>query len=304
MLKKGVFHVRNRHQGHYDFGRLMTVSPDLKRFASKNRRGELSIDFTDPEGVKALNRAILCEQYGLQGWDIPEGALCPAIPGRADYMHQLSDLFSEGTGGVVPRGPGVRILDIGTGASCIFPIIGFHEYGWSFTGVDVNPASLDSARAILCQNPPLEAAVTLRRQRDPLRIFEGVVEPDDRFDASVCNPPFHSSAAEAAEVNRKKWRKMGRPELAGSLHEKQRVNFGGQGAELWCEGGELAFLGRMIRESAGFGSQCRWFTTLVSKEHTLGGLEKAIQRAGARAWRVLPMSQGQKKSRVLAWTFQ
>jgi 23S rRNA (adenine1618-N6)-methyltransferase len=68
MQKKGVFHVRNRHQGHCDFESPMGVSPELRRFASGNRRGELSIDFTDPGGVKALNRAILCQQYGVRGW--------------------------------------------------------------------------------------------------------------------------------------------------------------------------------------------------------------------------------------------
>jgi 23S rRNA (adenine1618-N6)-methyltransferase len=304
MQNKGAFHPRNRHQGHYDFERLMAASPELARFAAPNRRGELSIDFTLPEGVQALNRAILEDYYGLKGWEIPKGFLCPAIPGRADYIHQVSDLLAGDRGGSPPRGPEIRVLDIGTGASCIFPILGFHEYGWSFTGVDVNPVSLASAQAILDQNPDLGAAVTLKFQEDSERIFRGVLNSDGVYEASVCNPPFHSSPEEAALVNRKKWIKMGRTELAGNVHEKQRVNFGGQGAELWCEGGELNFLKRMIRESAEFKSRCRWFTTLVSKGHTLAELEKALDRVGVRERRVLPMEQGQKKSRVLAWTFQ
>jgi 23S rRNA (adenine1618-N6)-methyltransferase len=168
----------------------------------------------------------------------------------------------------------------------------------------VNPASLHSAEAILSKNPDLAASVRLRRQVDPLRVFVGILEQEGVFDASVCNPPFHSSSEEAAEVNRKKWIKMGRPELAGNLHEKQRVNFGGQGAELWCEGGEVAFLNRMIQESSRFRDRCRWFTTLVSKENALPVLERALTRVGVADRRVLPMSQGQKKSRVLAWTFQ
>ena len=47
---------------------------------------------------------------------------------------------------------------------------------------------------------------------------------------------------------------------------KAQLNFGGNANELWCEGGELRFLLNMITESRKFRKNCKWFTSLVSKE--------------------------------------
>ena len=292
---KPGLHPRNRHGAGYDFPRLVAASPELGPFVRRAPHGGPSIDFADPAAVKALNRALLLEAYGIRGWDLPAGALCPPIPGRADYLHHLADLLAEG--GPVPRGAQVRALDLGTGASLIYPLLGHREYGWSFVGTDIDGASLASAARILAANPGLAAAIALRRQPDPKALFQGVVVPDERFDLSLCNPPFHGSLREAREVARAKWRKLG---LGASGPAR---NFGGQGAELWCEGGEAGFIRRMIAESAAMPAQVRWFTTLVSSSANLLGLQRALRQAGALEVRIVPMAQGQKQSRFLAWTF-
>jgi 23S rRNA (adenine1618-N6)-methyltransferase len=141
-------------------------------------------------------------------------------------------------------------------------------------------------------------AIQLRRQPNRSAIFGGVVQSGERFDLTLCNPPFHSSLREAREAAQQKWRKLGR------VGEGQARNFGGQGAELWCEGGEAGFIGRMITESAALRAQVRWFTTLVSSSALLPALQRALRQAGASEIRVVPMAQGQKQSRFLAWTFQ
>lgn len=139
-------HPRNKHSGRYDFEKLTKASPELARFVSLSPRGESTIDFSDPEAVKALNSALLKHFYGVTKWDIPAGYLCPPIPGRADYMHSIADLLASRNGGVIPRGPSVRVLDIGVGANCIYPIIGHYEYGWEFVGSDVDPVAIASAK--------------------------------------------------------------------------------------------------------------------------------------------------------------
>jgi 23S rRNA (adenine1618-N6)-methyltransferase len=292
---KPGLHPRNRHSGGYDFPRLVAAAPELGPFVRRAPHGGPSIDFADPAAVKALNRALLREGYGIRGWDLPPGALCPPIPGRADYLHHLADLLAEG--GPLPRGAAVRALDLGTGASLIYPLLGHREYGWCFVGSDLDGASLASAARILAANPGLEAAITLRRQPDPNAIFRNIVAPGERFDLTLCNPPFHGSLREAREAAQAKWRKLGRGE---SGHAR---NFGGQGAELWCEGGEAGFVRRMIAESAALATQVRWFTTLVSSSANLPGLRRALREAGAVEVRTVPMAQGQKQSRFLAWTF-
>jgi 23S rRNA (adenine1618-N6)-methyltransferase len=295
--QKPGLHPRNRHAAGYDFARLVQACPELGPFVQRARHGGPSIDFADAAAVKALNRALLAEAYGIRGWDIPPGYLCPPIPGRADYLHHLADLLAGSKDGVIPRGPAIRVLDVGVGASAIYPLLGHREYGWSFVGTDLDGLALEAAARILTANPQLAEAVQLRRQPDRSAIFAGVVRPEERFDLTLCNPPFHGSLREAREAAQQKWRKLGR----GS--EGQARNFGGQGAELWCAGGEAGFIGRMATESAAIRLQVRWFTTLVSSSALLPALQRALRQAGASDVRIIPMAQGQKQSRFLAWTF-
>jgi 23S rRNA (adenine1618-N6)-methyltransferase len=290
---KPGLHPRNRHLGRYDFAALVRVCPELAGFVRPNPRQDASIDFADPAAVRALNRALLRLCYGIT-WDLPEGFLCPPIPGRADYIHHIADLLAEG--GAIPRGGAVRVLDIGVGASCIYPILGHREYGWRFLGSDIDPAALAAAGRIVQANG-LGDSIELRLQPCAANIFQGLVRDGESFALSICNPPFHASEQEAREGT---LRKLGNLGKGGP----PRLNFGGRGAELWCQGGEPAFVGRMIAESARLPTCCRWFSTLVSRSASLPALRRALAQAGAREVRTLPMAQGQKQSRVLAWSFQ
>ena len=157
--EKTGLHPRNPHRGRYDFRQLIACSPELAAFVATNEYGDESIAFADPAAVKALNRALLKLTYGITGWDIPPQYLCPPIPGRADYLHYLADLLAAGNGGIIPRGKSVRVLDIGAGANCIYPLIGHREYGWQFVGTDIDPAALDNAQRILDANSGLSDAI-------------------------------------------------------------------------------------------------------------------------------------------------
>src|SRR6187402_390864 len=201
-------HPRNRHTGRYDFAELSRQLPLLAAYVGDNGHGEDSIDFSDPHAVRALNRALLKSQYGIANWDIPAGFLVPPIPGRADYVHGVADLLASSNGGEIPTGPGVRVLDVGTGANIIYPLIGNREYGWRFTASEVDTAALRAGKAIVDANPGLGDAIFLRRQEQPEHIFEQLLKPEDRFDISMCNPPFHASAKEAAAGNLRKTRNL------------------------------------------------------------------------------------------------
>lgn len=287
---KDGMHPRNRFRTRYDFPQLVVGSPALGAFVRDNGHGELSIDYANPQAVKALNAALLKDAYGIAHWDLPPGFLCPPIPGRSDYIHHLADLIG------LRRGPEVRVLDVGTGANCIYPLIGASEYGWRFVGAELDAAALRWARKIVVENANVAGLIECRQQAAATRCFDGIIKAGERFDLTMCNPPFHASAAEAAAGTQRKVRNLG-----GKKAEV--LNFGGKAGELWCEGGELAFVRRMIEESVDFASNVEWFTTLVSKSENLPKLEKALRAARAAEVRVLEMAQGQKKSRALAWRF-
>lgn len=295
--EKGDLHPRNLHRGRYDFPALIAADPGLGAYVAVNPYGDESVDFADPAAVKALNRALLIQCYGIKDWDIPPQYLCPPIPGRADHLHYLADLLAESNAGVVPRGDAVRVMDVGVGANCIYPLIGRSVYGWQFVGTDIDAGALDNARSVLQANG-MARAVELRLQRTRSAIFAGVSDAHEYFDLTLCNPPFHASLGEAKAGTQRKWQNLGKGAAQAPV-----LNFGGQGRELWCKGGEFAFVRRMIQESVPGHANVLWFSSLVSKSENLPMLQALLKEAGARDTRVLEMAQGQKKSRILAWTF-
>ncbi len=293
---KAQLHPRNRFRTGYDFPQLIACSPRLAPFVAPNAYGDASVDYADPEAVKALNQALLKYAYGIESWDVPPGYLSPPIPGRSDYLHYLADLPGIGAA-PRPRHQPIVVLDIGTGASCIYPLIGAREYGWHFVGTEVDPVALQWAKELVTANPAVADLIQCRLQRSPRAYFSGVTHAGETFDLSMCNPPFHASAEAAAEGNRRKRRNLGQ---RGS--KTPVLNFGGQAGELWCEGGELTFVRRMIAESAERPRLCRWFTTLVSKRTHLPPLLQSLEEVKAVA-QTVEMAHGQKTSAILAWTF-
>ena len=297
--EKSELHSRNKHRSRYNFKQLTATSKELKRFVFKNEHNDDSIDFADQNAVKALNRALLKYFYNISQWDIPQDFLCPPIPGRADYIHYVADLLGSSNKGKNPKGAKINVLDIGVGANCIYPIIGHQEYGWKFVGSEIDPLSVESAKRIVDANKELQGAIEIRQQSSKMGIFRGIVGRTERFDAVVCNPPFHSSLKEAEQGTRQKWRNLG----GNEKEVKHVLNFGGNKAELWCPGGERAFVEQMIIQSAQIKNQVLWFTSLVSKSANLKSIYSALVNANAFEVRTVQMSQGQKISRFVAWTF-
>ena len=293
-------HIRNKHRHGYDFAQLIKAVPDFSPFVKRNQYGNLSIDFADPDAVRMLNKALLLTYYQLSYWDIPNDYLCPPIPGRADYMHYLADLLAEDNQHIMLTGKKVQVLDIGMGANMIYPIIGRAEYGWSFVGSDINPTAIKVASLITKANSLLKGSVQCRLQKNRSAIFDGIIQPKEFYMLTLCNPPFHASAQAALASTQKKLKNLGK---LGDSKQKTVLNFGGQHMELWCQGGESTFISNMIKESANYKTQCLWFTTLVSKKESLPVIRKHLEAVEAIETKIVPMAQGQKISRFVAWTY-
>lgn len=299
---KSNLHPRNIHRERYDFELLAKKCPELKSLIQVNKFGDESIDFFNPLAVRALNKALLMQYYDVSFWEIPTNYLCPPIPGRADYLHYVADLMADYFPEIIQKKLNVakpfRVLDIGVGANCIYPIVGNKSYGWHFIGSDIDPVALENASKIVSENKNLNNQIELRLQKDPSKIFEGVLKPTEQIDFCVCNPPFHASAAEAQAGSDRKTSNLKKSKISQAV-----LNFGGQKNELWCEGGELQFVRNIIYQSKGFQENCLWFTTLISKETHVKHAVKALRNIGAKEIKIIPMGQGNKVSRVLAWTF-
>ncbi|WP_339892405.1 23S rRNA (adenine(1618)-N(6))-methyltransferase RlmF [Neptuniibacter pectenicola] len=299
---KVSLHARNLHRSRYDFEQLCTACPELLPHVYQTPNGQDSINFSDPHAVKLLNQALLKVFYQIAFWDIPAGYLCPPIPGRADYIHYIADLLAESNAGKVPVGANVRGLDVGVGANCIYPIIGSQSYGWQFVGSDIDPVSIAAVNEIVRSNKVMKNKLQCRLQTSSEQIFQDIIMPEERFHFTICNPPFHASLAEARAGNQRKVRNLHRANGTTS-DGKEALNFGGQGAELWCKGGEIAFVRQMIKESRQYADNVLWFTTLLSKKDNLPAVYQVLKQVNAKKVKTIEMAQGQKISRVVAWSF-
>jgi len=296
--EKTNLHPRNKNRERYDLTALIVAVPELAHHVKPNKYGDDSVDFSDPIAVKLLNKALLNHYYGIQYWEFPEENLVPPIPGRADYIHYMADLLKESNFGRMPDGEIITCLDVGTGANCIYPIIGVTEYNWNFIATDINTKSISSAQNIVDNNTFLKEKVDCRLQRNPDAFFEGILSPDEKADLTVCNPPFHASADDAREGTRRKVQN-----LSGKRVKTPELNFAGINSELIYEGGEHRFIHKMIADSKRFSKDCYWFSTLVSKQSNLKGIYNALDDFKANAVKTIEMGTGNKSTRIVAWSF-
>lgn len=296
-------HKKNRHKQGYNFTALVKANPNLLKFIIKNKyNNQDTIDFANSLAVKELNFSLLKSDYNINFWNIPDGYLCPPIPGRADYIHHLDDLLKTTSNKLLAKNSPINVLDIGTGASCIYPILGQREYKWSFVATDIDVVSIKVAEQIIKADKTLNKNISCRLQPNSGHIFKGIITEREFYHLTLCNPPFHKSLAEASEGTTRKWKNLNK---AKTLHKNKEktLNFGGQKAELWCPGGELAFIDKMIKESKTYNKQVLWFTCLVSKKEHLSKLKLSLKKSQASQVKVINMTQGQKISRFIAWSF-
>ena len=284
MKNKGL-HPKNRFNQGYELDLLVKQNPKLKEFVIINKYDSVTIDFSNPIAVKELNKALLFSYDTISVWDFPDENLCPPIPGRLDYILHLKDLLSQEEE--------IKILDIGTGATCIYPLLGVAEYKWKFVATDIDLDSLDTAQDIIDDNNFTDK-IELRQQFNETHILKNILDDNDSFSATMCNPPFYKSAEEAQGANKRKSRNLGNNAVR---------NFSGNNNELWYVGGEKAFLHTYLYESSLQPKKSKWFTSLVSKKDNIESLQSSSKKLGVKKFMVIPMQQGNKVTRLVCWRF-
>ncbi|WP_299228966.1 23S rRNA (adenine(1618)-N(6))-methyltransferase RlmF [uncultured Psychroserpens sp.] len=284
-------HKHNKHSEGYNFEALITKKPALEAYVFQNSFGNLTINFADPKAVKLLNTALLKHYYGIKYWQFSDEHLCPPIPGRVEYIHLLNDLLQSS--GLKNN---LTILDIGTGATCIYPLLGNAEYNWHFIASETDSSAFKTAQVIIEKNN-LNKVISLKHQDNPLHVLTGIIKSSDAIAASMCNPPFYKNEEEAMQSTKRKLKGLGL-----STYKVVR-NFSGTAQELWYPGGEKAFLHNYLYQSSLFKTNCFWYTSLVSKKEHIKSMRKSLNKLGATNIKVLEMALGNKISRVVAWTF-
>ena len=288
-------HPNNPHINGYDIPALIRANPALEKHTFTNKFNTITIDFSDNAGVFELNKALLFHHYKLENYSIPENYLCPAIPGRADYLFHVSDLLEVLD---LKKSNQIKGLDIGIGANCIYPILGASLFKWKMVGSDIDSIAVETATKTVNSNVSLKQNIEIRHQKTNANIFEGIIQKDEYFDFTMCNPPFYASEEEANKIAFQKLKNLNPDKTIAELTR----NFNGQSNELWCNGGEALFIKRMIKQSRAFITQVGFFTTLVSRKEHLNTFYKQLHKFKA-THQTIKMSQGNKISHLLIWRF-
>ncbi|EIW53771.1 uncharacterized protein TRAVEDRAFT_60998 [Trametes versicolor FP-101664 SS1] len=283
-------HARNPYQSPPDFLALADAHPALKPHIIRTAKGA-TIDFKDDAAQRALTEAILSRDFGLRVV-LPPGRLCPPVTYRLNYILWLEDVLAAVALalGEDPDRP-VRGIDVGTGASAIYPLLGCRTRpNWSFVATEIDALSLRSARENVRANA-LEGRISIREADPAGHIFGPLFESDGAgYDFTMCNPPFYGSREEVQQS------------AEGKEHGPNAVCTGAD-VEMITPGGEAAFVARMVEESTRAQDRCRWFTSMLGKLSSLAHVVQALRDHKIENYAVAELVQGQTRRWVLAWSF-
>ncbi len=298
-IKRYIFtnmHTKNPYKSRYDLRSLGKSNPELKEFIVLNPLGEMTIDFSLSNAVYELNKAILISDFGLESYNLPKGYLIPPVPGRLDYLLYLNEFLSKKF--KVDIKNSMTGLDIGVGANAIYCILGAQYFNWKMVGSESESDALEIASENIKSTKKLKNNVEIRHQENKGFLLKNIIQENEHFDFTVCNPPFHSSKEKAEKASIRKRRNLEGENFQNDFSS----NFEGQASELWCNGGEALFIKRLIKESVLFKNQVKVFSSLVSKSENIPAIEKQLKKVKAE-YEIIQMEQGNKKSRIIFWWY-
>ncbi|XP_060637140.2 RNA N6-adenosine-methyltransferase METTL16 isoform X1 [Anolis sagrei] len=283
-------HARNRYKDKPpDFASLASKYPEFKQHVQINLSGRVSVNFKDPEAVRALTCTLLKEDFGLQ-IDIPLERLIPTVPLRLNYIHWVEDLIAQQE--TAAKGSVIWGIDIGTGASCIYPLLGATLNGWYFIATEVDDVCFSYAKKNVEQNNLSDLIKVVKVPQKTLLLDALEEESEVIYDFCMCNPPFFANQLEAKGVNSRNPR---RPPPSS-------VNTGGI-TEIMAEGGELEFVKRIIHDSLQLKKRLRWYSCMLGKKCSLAPLKKELRIHGVPKVTHTEFCQGRTMRWALAWSF-
>ncbi|KAG5247909.1 methyltransferase protein [Salix suchowensis] len=322
--ERPTIHPKNKYSDNPpDFSLLASLYPSLKPFVLYYRDGRPRIDWTDFNSTRELTRVLLLHDHGLNWW-IPDGQLCPTVPNRSNYIHWVEDLLSSD---IIPKnsnnGDIVRGFDIGTGANCIYPLLGASLLGWNFVGSDVTDVALEWAEKNVKGNQQISELIEIRKVTD----CQGAISIEDSNcgESVNCENKMDGNVTVVEEVEllpsssfdppldmNKKY--SGPPLLLGVVRDGEKFDFcmsglnpktscGGTPEEMVCPGGEKAFITRIIEDSVVLKESFRWFTSMVGRKVNLKFLTSKLREVGVTIVKTTEFVQGQTCRWGLAWSF-
>ncbi|VDM60525.1 unnamed protein product [Angiostrongylus costaricensis] len=173
-------HPRNPYkESPPDFNDLATRFPDFRAHCTLGNNGRVFVNFQEDGAVRSLTKALLKKDFDLEV-ELPHGCLVPRVPQRLNYILFIEDLLK-----LNQIENNVIGIDIGTGASCIYALLGARWAGWKFFATETNTKAAEAANANVVRNRlgHLIRVIHISEQSTTLI----------KFTFCMCNPPFFES---------------------------------------------------------------------------------------------------------------
>ncbi|XP_075511289.1 uncharacterized protein LOC142547093 isoform X1 [Primulina tabacum] len=323
-------HPRNKYSDNPpDFCSLASLYPSFQPYVFYSREGKPKIDWTDFNATRELTRVLLLHDHGLDWW-IPDGQLCPTVPNRSNYIHWIEDLLASNLVSGTRVDGRVNGFDIGTGANCIYPLLGASLLGWKFVGSDVTDVAIEWANRNVMNNPHITELIEIRRVECEDDIFDVEELQTKKQHSGECDLNSHDEKAleivpAPSSVVGKKKGYCGSHVLLGVVKDGENFDFcmcnppffetmeeaglnpntacGGTSEEMVCIGGERAFISHIIGDSVQLKHRFRWFTSMVGRKSNLSMLVAELWDNGVTVVKTTEFVQGKTSRWGLAWSF-
>uniref|UniRef100_A0A6B2L5D9 U6 small nuclear RNA (adenine-(43)-N(6))-methyltransferase n=1 Tax=Arcella intermedia TaxID=1963864 RepID=A0A6B2L5D9_9EUKA len=262
-----------------NFEEIALKHPPLQPHLIRSK-GTTTIDWKNEDSQRELTKALLSVHFNVK-IELSPTNLCPTVTSRSNYIYWINDLLN-GSPSPSPGGDEKKKvigIDIGTGASCIYPLLGASIYGWDFLGTDIDPASLEYAIKNVALNDWNDKIQTRLVQEGSILLNN--LKDNESFDFCMCNPPFFDSLEQ----------KVDNPKTVceATLNELVTV------------GGELAFISQIIQESLVLKSQVRWYSSMIGRKKNVKKLLNLLKKHKVTNIRSTTFYQGLTTRWAIAW---
>ena len=304
-----------------DFEKLAQKYPNFRqqwhavRAKQQQTGGSFSSVVTQEFNIE-LTRALMDSRFGVSLPSLPSDRLCPPVPNRFAYVQWLKNdllpLLCETNDYFTSMETlKYRGIDIGTGSSCIYPILfTSNNNEWKMIATEIDAYSVESARANVKANQLQDriqihlVKPTLAQQKGSERGGSDATSSggpssggpivraleccnDSSFDFVMVNPPFFDTAASMEP------RADNRDRTPMTCYEGS------------YPGGEVGFLCDMIRDSLLSRERIGWYSAMCGKKSSFTRLTQIlVHLLGPGHVQSMEYSPGYMTRWFLAWTFQ
>lgn len=285
-------HRRNIFRKEPDFKKLACDYQELKQFMTVSSKNKLKFDFKNPEALRALTCALL-HRYFQKRISLPPDRLIPAVPQRLNYICWVEDLVKLLE--IDNSDSNVLGFDIGTGASCIFPILACHRNPtWSFIGVEADAKSYSVAVENVQKNF-MEDRIRLVKITTEDTLNDIVSLSSFPVTFIMCNPPFFEEEyGVTLEVCPN-----------GSARPKSSSNTSDK-IESVISGGEISFVGHILEQSRHLKEDVTIYTSMLGKKQSLTHFKQTLfgLNDDNLTWTWAELCQGKTIRYAIAWSFK